>query len=120
MDSDRRCLVCERRLILEHHWRAMSAEAKATAKHTGRAAHRCRGLCTRCHDRAAAAGTLEDFPRINMAGPDVLAEWEWLHEAGELRSSDSRAQRIRQAAPRIGLSEEALDAALWRAERTAA
>lgn len=45
----------------------------------------------------------------------VLADWNWLHETGELRATDPLAWRIREAAPRMGMTDEALGKALERA-----
>jgi hypothetical protein len=47
----------------------------------------------------------------------ALEEWRFLHEAGELNPRDPQAQRIRQAAPRLGVSYSALERALLRAKR---
>lgn len=119
-ETPRRCLDCERLLILEATWRAMTPVEVATAKHTGRAKHCARGLCNGCYVRHKAHGTLDNYARSTTPAEVALAEWEWLHEAGELRRSDVLADRIRQAAPRIGMSPEALEAALQRAARRAA
>lgn len=45
----------------------------------------------------------------------VVAEWEWLHETGELSSTDSMRARIALAAPRINMTAPALEKALARA-----
>lgn len=45
----------------------------------------------------------------------VLVDWEWLHETGELSEADPLAQRVRAAAPRMGMSDDALERALQRA-----
>lgn len=45
----------------------------------------------------------------------VLADWRWLHETGQLDEDDTLANRIRIAAPRIGMKVDALEQALRRA-----
>jgi len=49
----------------------------------------------------------------------VLESWQWLHEQGELSRHDSRAKRIEQAAPRLGMKPKALERALDRAKAAA-
>jgi hypothetical protein len=45
----------------------------------------------------------------------VVLDWHWLHEVGELREDETLAERVRRAAPRIGVSETALFSALLSA-----
>lgn len=45
----------------------------------------------------------------------VMADWNWLHETGELDPEMPLIQRVKLAAPRIGMSVDALDRALHRA-----
>lgn len=45
----------------------------------------------------------------------VLIDWNWLHETGQLSESDPLLHRVREAAPRMGMGEEALAKALERA-----
>lgn len=45
----------------------------------------------------------------------VLVDWYWLHETGQLDEDTPLAVRIREAAPRIGMTADALEQALRRA-----
>lgn len=74
--------------------------------HEGHPRHAGRGLCTACHARHKAHGTLIDFERKSWSREELLNEWVLLRDEGI---------RMRDAAPRIGVSYDALDRALCRA-----
>lgn len=71
--------------------------------------HAQRGLCNRCVRLSRVDGTLLDYPARTRRNDDVIQEWR------ELRLQGVRDIRI--AAPRMGMSVEALDKALWRARK---
>jgi hypothetical protein len=65
-----------------------------------------RGLCSACHQRAKRDGTLIDYERRSVARDELLDEWEILRGDG---------CTIPQAAPRLGMTVDALAKALDRA-----
>jgi hypothetical protein len=68
------------------------------------------GRCTRC-----ARGPANGSPREQVTRELVLADWQWLHETGQLDPLDSIKHRVKIAAPRMGMSPDALEQALRRA-----
>ena len=70
--------------------------------------HQGRGLCNPCYKTLHRDGGLEDYPRTFHAADEVLDDWVLLRDQG---------YRWKDAAPRIGVSEAALDQTLCRAVR---
>jgi hypothetical protein len=68
--------------------------------------HLGRGLCVNCYGTEMTAGRLDQWPRMNRPGSEMLEDWELLRSAGV---------SVEQAAKRIGVTMAALDRALHRA-----
>lgn len=64
-----------------------------------------------------AVGTAREYlgETVGVKSAHVLADWHWLHETRQLSEADSLNHRIELAAPRIGMSCDALEQALRRA-----
>ena len=97
------CTGCEVPTVGSYTWKRMSkAERVGLQRHSGH------GLCPRCYsrERRQTPATRSMVPRAV-----VVEEWEWLdHDR-----MASRAQRVRTAAARLGMTPDALDKALTRA-----
>lgn len=70
--------------------------------------HHSRGLCRTCYRRATEDGTIDDWPCRKRPADDVLEDWDMLRREG---------YSMVQAAPRIGVSPDALEMAIVRARR---
>jgi hypothetical protein len=70
--------------------------------------HQGRGLCVNCYGTELNAGRLDQWPRMNRPGTELLEDWELLRDAGV---------PLGQAAKRMDISLAALDRALHRATR---
>lgn len=116
MDTHRTCRECNRALLPDWQWRLLPHRAKRVLVSAGWSRHIARDLCFNDYRRARLAGEFGEY-RLNRDRTEVLAEWRFLHEAGELNLEDSQARRIKQAAPRIGMKPQALERCLLRAKR---
>lgn len=76
----------------------------------GMARLQSRGLCSRCHARCQADGTLVDHPRANRSRDEVLADYRVL----VARYPEMTKARIAAA---IGMTPKALDQVLVRARK---
>lgn len=68
-----------------------------------------RGLRSTCYDLHAAAGTLEQFPRIHRETRDILEDWEIYRRRGMSK---------RQASIAMGMNPKSLGQMLARYRRT--
>jgi len=100
-DAARRLLARPRRLVLVH--------ARPATCHPGRPVN-ARGLCDSCYETHWKAGTLDQFPtqRTQRRRVEFLADYVLLRSEGYTRS---------QIADRLGMTRNALDAAVRRAVR---
>lgn len=103
--------ACGRQLMSWVQWRDTPTEVRVRDRAV-RAKHDARGLCNSCRRAAEANGTLIDYERKTMTRTEVLAEWSLLYDP-----EVSIAENVRRIAPRIGMSEYALDRAITRARR---
>jgi hypothetical protein len=72
------------------------------------ARHTARGLCVACYVRVRTAGCLDDYPRATWTRDELLDEWEFLRSTGV---------GVVEAAPRLGMTVDALAQALERARK---
>lgn len=100
---------CGRRLVTQAAWRALSNEERRAQRAQGLAGRQGRGLCLTCYTRLRRTGGLIDFERPNRSRAEVLEEWRALPTEG------STNERIRQLAPRLGMTVDALSRAICRA-----
>ena len=73
----------------------------------GQLTHDARGLCTRCYRFLHKTGGLDDFPPLTRTNAEVMEDWEFLRDTGYTRQ---------RAAQRMGMTFEALDRAIYRAD----
>ena len=66
-----------------------------------------RGMCATCYRRTLERGHIDIHPRITRPGVDVVEDYVFLREQGEINS-------YREAADRLGVSYEALLKAIGR------
>lgn len=100
-DAARRLLAQPRRLVLVH--------ARPATCHPERPVN-ARGLCDSCYEMHWKAGTLAQFPtkRTQRFRADFLAEYRHLRSYGISRA---------EIAQRLGMTRNAVDAAVRRAVR---
>jgi hypothetical protein len=72
------------------------------------AEHGARGLCHACYLRVRNAGRLDDYPRATWTRDELLDEWKFLRSTGV---------GVVEAAPRLGMTVDALTRALARARK---
>lgn len=53
--------------------------------------------------------------RAGVSKELVLLDWNWLHEVGYLKSDMPGSERVKLAAPRMGMKPKTLECALKRA-----
>lgn len=103
------CRVCHRSLVARTVWRSVTAGERKALLAQGMAVHHGRGLCSTDYNQARKAGTLIDFERTQV--PRDLVLEEWLLGADRSRSD---AYNVRMLAPRLGMTEHALEQAVVR------
>ncbi|WP_028930658.1 hypothetical protein [Pseudonocardia asaccharolytica] len=81
---------------------------QTTPPRPGYRRHSARGLCLTCHRRLTGTDELYDYGRTTYTRDEVLDEWDQLRRDGVPRC---------EAARRIGISLDALDAHIYRARR---
>lgn len=93
--------------------------------HPGRR-HDGRGLCSRCHRRAARTGELIDHPRRTWRAEDLAAEAQLLinrhgglvrPRGGHLRGVRPEGITLAEVAAQLGVSRAALEQARRRAKK---
>lgn len=106
MAETRPCKTCQHPTLSSRQWR------KQPTPRVAREWVASTGQCRTCYRRASNPN-----PRPGGGVPRevVLEDWSWLHETGELSRHDPLTVRVRQAAPRMGMSPAALERALARA-----
>lgn len=106
-----KCANCGDGLVGQRSWYNLSLEERRAARAGGRNVHIGHGLCKRCHSRARRAGTLPEQPSF-VPLDVILEDWPLI-----VNKDLSQKANIRLAAPRLGMSESALEQALLRAKR---
>lgn len=107
---------CSYQLVPKCQWEGLTRLERWQLRQNGRNEYGGRGLCKRCHDRAKRYNTLHDFPRLTVSREEVLAEWAHVDRDRTL----PRKQQIQMVAPRMGMTPEALERALLRAQKESA
>lgn len=90
----------------------MTVAERKQQKSEGRRRRTGRGLCVNCADWLRRRGRIEEYPLTEADVPIavVVEEWAWL--ANPWRSD---AHNIEALAPRLGMTNKALERALERA-----
>lgn len=109
------CVDCGRPTVPDRRWRAVPPEDRAERFGEFTRADRGRGMCSACYRRWQVRTPLDERAPKGIPRDIVAEEWEMFHD-GRL----SRAANIRLIAPRIGMSEAALEKALDRLRDVAA
>jgi len=115
MAGERKCRAlegCDLILVSEAPWRATPVADRVVLRAAGYARHSGRGLCTNHYWQAARAGTLDQYPGKIRPSTNVAEDWATISLSQN--KLESRAYRIREAAPRMGMTEHALEKALDR------
>lgn len=108
----RTCTECGATMVPKRRWNAMRPTERACLRAAGHQRTGGRGKCDRCYSRCRYRDAREGQVLKIVPRRDVLEDWQQLADR-----SLSRAQNIRQLAPRMGMSEAALEKALDRAVR---
>lgn len=109
--DDRDPCPCGAKLIRWGVWAAMTRDERLEARADGH--ERAYGdICARCEHNRRRGGKVGVPRRVHTPIEDVAEDWAMLRNR-EL----SQAANIRRIAPRMGMSERALEAAILRAKK---
>lgn len=103
--------TCGREVLDVRVWRAIPAEDRKLLREV-QSQHAGRGMCGACHVKASRDGSVIDHPRATM--PGWLFAEEWAEMADPRRSV---VANVRELAPRLGMSEYAVQSAYYKNRR---
>lgn len=103
---------CGRQLVSRYTWRRATMPERDEMRANNIREHLGRGMCRTCWERVNYHGNLAEHERLSRDNEDVLAEWHHV----DLNREMPRARRIALVAPRLGMTETALERALYRAK----
>lgn len=107
------CRECGAGLVRQRVWRKLTQAERDRLTAEGKRRQERPGLCSRCFHRANREKQRAEADI--MTRDLVLTDWRWLHETGQLSETEPLAARVRVAAPRMGMTVDALAKALERA-----
>lgn len=100
-----RCVRCKRRMLGKSGWDWRDPKDRLNLRRSGWARTEARGLCSGCYSTIQQAGKLADYERITRSNRELLTEWAMLKQQG---------YSIAQAADRLGVTRDAIEAAMKR------
>lgn len=105
----RTCTACTIPMIAMETWRNTPREERRRLRPTVRP-HQARGLCDTCYYRDKRHGHTTN--RLTVRVVDVAEDWTHLADRRH-----SQQANVRALAPRLGMTETALERAILRAKR---
>lgn len=101
------CVGCDIPMFSLYSWATIPpAERERMIREGFASKHLGRGLCSRCYNSAYKSDRLIDHERRSMPRADVVEEFELLG------SGRSKYDRIRELAPRLGMTAKAVERSL--------
>jgi len=107
------CRVCGHTLVPRATWYKLTPEQRRDLMDAGYMRSQARQLCVTDYEYARTRGTLEDHERLMRTQEWLVEDFEHIRDTLPLDAS--RAERLRRAGERLGMTPNSLDVALRRA-----